>query len=237
MFKQEPSNLRRPAGWVSPMRLAFTVLLPVVAGWVGYYAGAMREPTLSFLPKDATVALNYRVTADSFSEVAQARAVLDALADRYVEDAQMMIVRDGMKRPAIHEDQGASTERWLSAAIRMLEEAVVEFEGSSEELQLLPTLLGALKREQRPDRWLDVYLQALYEHPTHQVIGRLAQEALMVGRNVGREAEVTTALRFVTAIPLEFDSKSRVERCLFNGGADFQTARLARETAIVTPQS
>lgn len=237
MFKQAHSSVRKTTGLFRRGRVVLTVLLPVVAGGIGYYAGAMREPAVTHLSGNATVALNQLVAADSFSEVAQARAVLGALADRYVEYAQMMITRDRTNLPVTHESHDPAGRRSRLAAIQVLEEAVAEFEGTGEELQLLPTLLHALKRAELHDRWLDVYLKALYEHPTHKLIGRLAAEAVLIGQTTCREAEVTAALRHVTAIPLEFESKAPIERCLIYRGAGFQTARHVHEPAIVAPRS
>ena len=52
------------------------VLLPVAAGWVGYYLGAMRETNVTHMPRGATVALDHLVSAESFSEVELRRGEL-----------------------------------------------------------------------------------------------------------------------------------------------------------------
>jgi hypothetical protein len=237
MFERAYSAIRRAHGVLHPGRLFLPVLLPVIAGVVGYYAGAMRESTVMHLPSNATVALDQLVTANSFSEVEQARAVLNALAGRYIEYAQMMITRHDRSVPVIHGSSPTAGSRDFPAAVRVLEEAVAEFKGTGEELQLLPILLNALKRAQLPDRWLDVYLKASYEHPTHKLIGLLADEAARLSRSVCREEEVTAALRHIAAIPFEFEGKFRIERCLLHPDSRLQAARHAQESATYAPRS
>ena len=49
------------------------IVLPVVTGWVGYYQGALRETSVMQMPLGVTMALDQVVSAESFSEVEQAR--------------------------------------------------------------------------------------------------------------------------------------------------------------------
>lgn len=218
-------------------QIALTVLAPVVAGCVGYLAGATREPAVSHLPADATVALEYLVSSESFSEIEQARSVLDALANRYVVQARMLIARASSAGQNAHENRPPTANRPVRAAIAALEEAIAEFDGTGQELQLLPTLLNALKRERLHDRWIEVYLNALYHHPTHRVVGNLAEEALLLGWAVGREEEVIAALRHVSAIPLRFVSGSPVECDLASQNTKFPSPGLDHEQRVATPQS
>lgn len=218
-------------------RVALAVLAPVVAGCIGYLAGAMREQPVSHLPVDATVALEYLVSSESFSEIEQARAVLDALANRYVVQSRMLIVREALAGRGAHESRQPLASRPGLSAIQVLEEAVAEFDGTGQELQLLPTLLSALKRERLHNRWIEVYLSALYRHPTHRVVGDMADEALLLGRAIGREEEVIAALRHVSAIPLKFASRLRIERCLNRVSTDFHSTSLDHEQTTVSPQS
>ena len=102
----------------------------------------------------------------------------------------------------------------MVAAIKMLDEAIPEFQGTGAELQLLQPLLYALKQERLYDRWLDVYLDALYRHPTDEMLSVLAEEAVVISQAVGRERELTTGLRYVSGIPLNFLAKSRIEDSL-----------------------
>ena len=68
-----------------PRCVTVLVLLPVVAAGVGYYLGATRAQGISRLTAQAAVPLEYLVSAESFSEVDQARASLEALAAQRVE--------------------------------------------------------------------------------------------------------------------------------------------------------
>jgi len=193
---------------------ALLVLLPVVAGWVGYYLGAMREMSVTYMPRGATVALDHLVSAESFSEVEHARAVLDALAVRYVENAQCLIAQEVMSRNANSGVRKPGAERPILAAIRMLDEAIPEFRGTGVELRLLRPLLLALKQERFHDRWLDVYLDALYLHPTHELVGVLADEAVAISQAAGREQELAVGFRCLSGIPLDLLAKSRIERAI-----------------------
>jgi hypothetical protein len=96
----------------------------------------------------------------------------------------------------------------------LLDEALPEFRGTGAELQLLQPLLHALKAERFYDRWLDVYLDALYRHPTQEMVSSLAEEAVVISQAVGRERELTAGLRYVSGIPLKFPTKSRIEHPL-----------------------
>jgi hypothetical protein len=205
-------------------RLALLFLVSAVTGWVGYYVGVMRESSATHMPRGATVALDYLASAKSFSEVEHARAVLDALAMRYVEKAQGLIVQEIMSRNPSFGIRQSSSERPTAAAIKMLDEAIPEFQGTGAELKLLQPLLYALKQERFYDRWLDVYLDALYRHPTDEKVNALAEEAVVISQAVGRERELTTGLRYVSGIPLNFPTKSRIENSLVRVRANTRIA-------------
>lgn len=201
-------------------RLVLTILLPVVAGCFGYCLGAMRERAIVQLPRNAAVELAQLLSAESFSEVEQTRATLDALADRYAVFAQQLIVEDVLEYRDGAGNRAAGEMPPLAMAIRVLEEAISEFRGTGHEMRLLPPLLNALKRAGRHDQWLDVYLGALYEQPTHMVVGNLAEQAVAIGEAVGREDEVAAALRHLQGVPLASGARWQIERCLARVGAD-----------------
>jgi hypothetical protein len=195
-------------------RVALLFLVSAVTGWVGYYVGVMRETSATHMPRGATVSLDYLDSAKSFSEVEHARAVLDALAVRYVENAQSLIAQELMSRTANFGIELSRSERPMVAAIKMLDEAIPEFRGTGVELRLLQPLLYALKQERFYDRWLDVYLDALYRHPTHEMVSALAEEAVVISRAAGREKELNSGLRYVSGIPQNSLAKSRIEHSL-----------------------
>lgn len=205
--------------------VALLFLASALTGSVGYYAGVMRETSATHLPRGAAVALDFLVSAKSFSEVEHARAVLDALAARYVENAQGLIAQELMSRTANFGIEPSRSRRPIVAAIKMLDEAIPEFRGTGVELRLLEPLLYALKQEGFYDRWLDVYLDALYRHPTHEMLSSLADEAVVISQAVGRERELTTGLRYVSGIPADFLTESRIEH------------RLGRANARITGKS
>lgn len=199
--------------WKSVLLLC---LVSAVSGWVGYYLGAMRNPGAMRLAGDSGVALDYLVSTKSFSEVEQARAVLDALAGQYAQSAERLIVQEHLSQQFDYRVRMSNPERPTVAAIHLLDEALPEFRGTEAELRLLKPLLIALKREKLYDRWLDAYLDALYRHPTHEMMSTLAAEALGIGQTVGREQELTAGLRYVSDFPFHFPAKSKIEHTLMS---------------------
>jgi hypothetical protein len=199
--------------------VALLCLVSAVTGLAGFYAGAMRETGTTRLPRGAMLALDYLASAESFSEVEAARATLEGLAARYAENAQSLIAEEIMSRSASSEIRRSTAERPMVAAINLLDEVMPEFQGTGVELQLLPPLLYALKQERRYDRWLDVYLDALYRHPTASLVSDLTEEAVVISQTVSREDELSTALRHLSDIPLNSLDKSRIELSLIRVGA------------------
>lgn len=104
-----------------------------------------------------------------------------------------------------------TSELHAEDAIRDLELGVEEFEGTEEESSCAQDLFSELRRAGRFDRGVEVYLKALYEHPTHPFVARFAKDAMAVARRAGREAEVLAGLRHLSAIPLNFEGKNAVE--------------------------
>lgn len=192
-------------------RFALLLLVSAFTGWVGYYVGIMRETGATRLANGATVGLDHLASAKSFSEVEQARAALDALAVQYAENAQALMAREIMSHNPSFGIRLGSSERPMVAAIQMLDEAILEFKGTGEELRLLPLLLFALKQERLYDRWLNVYLDALYRQPTSELLSSWAEDAVVVSRAAGRESELTAGLRYVNDIPRNFTVNSRTE--------------------------
>jgi hypothetical protein len=203
-------------------RVALLFLVSAATGAAGFYAGVMRETGATRLARGATVPLDYLAASESFSEVENARATLEGLAARYADAAQSLIAEGIMRRSPNFELSQTDSKRPLAAAINLLDEVIPEFQGTDMELQLLQPLLYALKQERRHDRWLDVYLDALYRHPTHRVVADLAAEAVVISQAAGREAEFTTALRHLSGIPVNSLDKSRIELSLLRVGASIQ---------------
>jgi hypothetical protein len=66
------------------------------------------------------------------------------------------------------------------------------------------------KSEGRYNDWLDLYLQALYEHPTHSLISRYAADAVLMGKETNRDQQILAGLRHLVAIPIHFEGKDRI---------------------------
>lgn len=190
------------------------IVLPVVTGWVGYYQGALRETSVMQMPLGVTVALDQVVSAESFSEVEQARAVLDALARRYVERAQGLIAQEVMTRNTHSHARQTAEGQPILTAIKLLDEAIPEFRGTGAEPQLLWSLLFALRQERLYDRWLDVYLDVLYRHPTDDVVSAFAEDAVAISQAAGRASELISGLHHLNEIPLNYVARVKVERSL-----------------------
>jgi hypothetical protein len=202
--------------------VALLCLVSAVTGLAGFYAGVLREPGTTRLPRGSMLALDYLASVESFSEVEAARAALEGLAARYTEHARSLIAEEILSRSANSGVRQSTPERPMVAAIHLLDEVMPEFDGTGAELQLLPPLLYALKHERRYDRWLDVYLDALYRHPTASLVGDLTEEAVVISQTVSREDELSTALRHLSDIPLNSLDKSRIELSLVRVRASTQ---------------
>jgi hypothetical protein len=188
---------------VLPALAAFAV------GCFGYFLGTAGDRPVAQLSANRAVPLEYYAPAKTFSEIENTRALLDALAARYVEHARVLIVEEFVHQTAHRRTGGLNPDRPRLQAIRLLEEGLAQFEGTDQAVRLVPTLLYALKREALPDRWLDVYLAVLYRHPTHELLPAMAHDALQMARAAGREREVATAFDHWLRIPSEFRPDNR----------------------------
>jgi hypothetical protein len=91
-----------------------------------------------------------------------------------------------------------------------------EFQGTGQEFIMATELLKALKKSRRHDRWLEVYLDILYQHPTQPLIGSLASDAIVAAKAAGSEDVLVAGFKHLTAIPLEFDAKEQVQEALIS---------------------
>jgi hypothetical protein len=184
-------------------RILAMLLLAALAGVSGYYVRAFREQVVTKLYPGAMPGLEYFVRGQSFSELEEAKTLLQASADRFAKE--------------MRERSGVGESRWRSgkpandAENRQLaddfQRHLAVFKGSEHELTLLKEYLWLLCREEQPERFLDLYLPALYAHPTDGLVGLFADRALRTGRSLGRETEVLKAFQFVNSIPLDFEGK------------------------------
>ncbi len=192
--------------------IAIAILLATITGSIGYVCGELHPRTPKSMAVEEMPPLEYFASSRSFSEIENAKTALEALCNRYVTLARSTTTMAGRSPKA-----PATLEAGEAAEIQELEEGVHEFQGTDFQLVIIQDLLRALKRSNQCDQWLNVYLTALYEHPTDALIGRFDSEAVAVAEAVGRSPEVVKALRHVSTIPLDFKAKDSAKTALARG--------------------
>jgi hypothetical protein len=186
------------------------MLLAFVAGGFGYYLHAFRENSTTTISAQRIAGFDYYVSWESFSEVDEAKALLQASATQFIQDLRerpgvgVFKVNNGT---ASH-SQGKNNQ--LTRAIQDLEQRISEFKGTQQELLLVQELLWVLWREDQYDRMIDAYLRVIYMHPTHILVGHFADKVLQSSQRVGREQEVMKAFRHVLNNPLDFEAKQQI---------------------------
>jgi hypothetical protein len=168
--------------------------------------------------------LNELIVHDSFSIIENTREDLESMCVRLQLEAEVRLVEQS-RLPVQPIVSGVAPEGHLVGIIRDLESEMHDFEGTDEELDLAEDLLRALKKAGQTDRWVKVYLKALYEHPTHQIVALFAERAIPMGKAAGREEEVIAGLTHVSSIPLNFKGKDKVEAVLIEANTRRQLTR------------
>jgi len=159
------------------------------------------------------VQADYLAPPDSYSRVNNTMNSLDGLCSSIrlgIEESIVVydrFVRDG-------EGSTPQATQVLERATGEAETAVREFEGTDEQLYLLEDLLRLLERAGRFDHWTRRYLGAAYEHPTHRVVARLADQAVRISKQVGRQKQVLNALSYLATIPMEYDGREKIVETL-----------------------
>jgi len=204
------------------------ILLSLAAGGAGgYLLRAQRTNGSLVLSLKDAVQEEYLAPPDSFSRIKNTRNSLDALSARLA-----MGLMDALgaydRLPKSNEADKKQTEQVLERAIRAAEAAEQEFEGTEQQLEIVPVLLVALQKAGRFDRWTEVYLKTLYEHPTHDVVARFATDAVKISKLAGQERRVLEALECLGAFPVEFAGKAEILTALGTVGPCFSQRRFAR---------
>jgi hypothetical protein len=150
--------------------------------------------------------LEYFVENKSFSEIENARSLLQGLATQVV--TELRVQRDLQTDGSIEKSQA------LQQTLKQVEKAKEDFAGTPGELLMVTEQLILLSVARLNDQWLDLYLQTLYQHPTSDLVGREAKRAILLGKRTGREDEVLRAFEHIGSIPLEFPSKMQVVELL-----------------------
>jgi hypothetical protein len=205
----------------------------LIAGAGGYCLQALYDRPVSALTAAQPAGLDSFLAVRSFSEVENARALMEALAARSLQDLRIRRIAT-QRAPSAVSVADRSTR--LTEIIEGFRAAIREFEGTGQELLFVQDLLAIFKREGRHDEWLSLFLEHLYRDPTHEWFGRMAREALVIGKAAHREPEVLAALNHVRGLPLEFTAKSIVQSVLASSGDGLYLARSeARVDARVRP--
>lgn len=206
-FRVEPSGL-----YVSTRSLICSVLLLMAAAALGYrMRGWPRDGVI--LPSEVP-RLHAYVARQSFSEVRNARAALEELGARYVMAIETRRLMDCSQSAGNGRLASSSSEPHIPLAVEELELGMRDFRGTGQEFTVARELLRALKNSRRLDRWLEVYLDMLYQHPTQPLVGSLAGNAVVAAKAAGREDALAAGFRHLTMIPLDFEAKGEVQRAL-----------------------
>jgi hypothetical protein len=186
------------------------MLVSCSAAGVGYYAGALREDTARFSLPGTKFSVDHFYRPQSFSEVENAKVLMSALSAQFVTGIQVERVANYAKAVLINQPGQTVVEPHLREVSKQLERGVAEFKGTEQELVLIEQLLAVLKKANLYAQWTEVYLNALYQHPTHPMIGRLATEAVTVSKAAGRQNDVLNGFEHVSSIPMDFSVKAQL---------------------------
>ncbi len=182
----------------------------VLAAVIGFMSGAMRSGA------SGTLALQQRVPFDvfwnqqSFSEVENTMAKLEALSAEFLTEVRLRHDISASTWPASQPAGGRSYSVDPAHAIGEIQKGIEGFKGTEQELLLSRELLSLLKRQHLDERWLNVYLAILYAHPMDPLVASAAADAVMISTQIGRGDELARAFAFLNFIPLEFPGKERI---------------------------
>jgi hypothetical protein len=183
--------------------LSIIALSLAAGGAGGYLLRAQKMDGSMVLSLKDAVQEDYLASQDSFSRVRNTRNTLDALSTRYgieIMDALWAYAQLPKDSDSDREKAGQFLDRILLAA----EASMQEFEGTAQQLAVTQSYLFALQRAERFDRWTEVYLKAVHEHPTHPFVARMANDAVKISKLAGQQDRVIGALRHL----LDFEPAS-----------------------------
>lgn len=204
--------------------IALHLTVAIAAASAGYYLNALRPEMTQILKTDKNLSLDYYYTTQSFSEVENAKAQLQALSTQFLLESRgrrWTAVQKLSCEPSVGEK---NYTQYVESSITELHTAIGEFKGTEQELVMVHDLLMLLKKEKRPEQWVQTYLETLYQRPTSALVIDSATDALNLGKAIGREQEVLDALRHVRTIPLQFDGRERLEAVFIKANLEGQLA-------------
>ena len=197
-------------------RLAALVLV-VLAGLAGFMArGWVSRPPGPVAQYRLPTAADFR-DEPSFSEAETARDAISDAAVCYVGEV-MARHRIGPFKAPEASGLGAATKTpdW-DGALRELGRGVDEFKGTGQEVFLIERTLGLLRAAGRPEAWLTLYLETLYEHPTSPLIGRQAAYASSTAAALERSEELQRAWDWLLRMPFEFRARMEIRALAWQG--------------------
>lgn len=162
------------------------------------------------------ISVEYLLSEESFSEIENAKAWLEALATQSIIEA---------RRRSAAETQGHPYSDVPSVA-RALEEISAraeEFRGTAQEFRLRNEQFILLEKSGRRSEWLDVYLDLLYTYPTHSFCAEWGARALRIAGELHRTRELKEGWRHAAGIPRQFESKAVLRELLEEAAGDLAT--------------
>lgn len=196
----------------------------------GYLFRAQKTDGSMVLSLKDAVQEEYLAPQDSFSRIKNTKNTLDALSLRSeigIKDALLAY----SQLPQTSEKERAEAKVVLERIISAAEEAVQEFEGTTQQVPVIQSLLLALEKAERFDRWTEVYLKALHEHPTHPLLAQLASDAVRNSNLAGQQERVLGALRYINAFGTELNGKKQIEVALRRASPCFSQIQFTRPVA------
>jgi hypothetical protein len=175
-------------------RLTKSALLLGTGLLAGYYISLLRQP--DFGAAATRIPSDYYTNAKSFSEVENATAVVQGLADQFLDDWRHRRVVD-LRR---HSTQG----RTGAEPAEMLRRGLEEFGNTPAKDKIEKELLRFLRQSGEQNEFLDEYLKMAYLHPGYASVAAFSEAALSAAQSTGREYEYAEVVRHRAAIPEQF---------------------------------
>jgi hypothetical protein len=201
------------------------LVVAVSTACAGYWLRGHADNSVTFLAAQSLPQLDYVVVPESYSRIENTRQTLQGLCSSLRLEVESRLCEQGRLRLQPGGSR-AAFDTQVNRIIRDLEDGMKEFQGTDQQLYVAEDLLCVLKREKQFNRWVELYLQALYEHPMHPIVARFAAEAVNIGKLASREDEVVAGLTHLSTIPMDFQGKAKVDAALVGARASNPLARV-----------
>jgi len=183
-------------------RLTKSALLLGTGLLAGYYTSILRQP--DFGAAAIQIPSDYYINAKSFSEIENAKAVVQGLADQFLDDWRHRRVAD-LRRHSAQARNG-------SDPAEMLRRGLEELGDNPAEDKMEKELLRFLRQSGEQDEFLDEYLKMAYLHPAYASVPAFSEAALSASQSTGREYEYAEVMRHHAAIPEQILERISPER-------------------------